>query len=102
MKLNGITYRAHVANTGWLPWVTNGATAGTVSQGIALQAIEIKLTGADAGLFSVRFDRVHVQNVGWQDWKQDGETVGTTGEDLRAEAITIIIVSKVDGTNGKL
>ena len=97
----GLTYRAHVANTGWLPWVTNGATAGTVSQGIALQAIEIKLTGADAGLFSVQY-RVHVQNVGWQDWKQDGETAGTTGEDLQAEAITIIIVSKVDGTNGKL
>ena len=97
----GLTYRAHVANTGWLPWVTNGATAGTVSQGIALQAIEIKLTGADAGLFSVQY-RVHVQDVGWQDWKQDGETAGTTGEDLQAEAITIIIVSKVDGTNGKL
>lgn len=97
----GVTYRAHVAGVGWQDWKVNGATAGTVSQGIALQAIEIKLTGADAGLFSVQY-RVHVQDTGWQDWKQDGETAGTTGQDLRAEAITIIIVSKVDGTNGKL
>ena len=97
----GITYRAHVAGTGWQEWKVNGATAGTVSQGVRMEAIEIKLTGADAGMFSVQY-RVHVQDVGWQDWKQDGETAGTTGEALQAEAICIIIVSKVDGTNGKL
>lgn len=97
----GVTYRAHLANTGWQEWKVDGATAGTVGLGVEMQAVEIKLTGADAGLFSIQY-RVHVENEGWQDWKQDGETAGTTGQSLRAESISIIIVSKVDGTNGKL
>lgn len=97
----GVTYRAHLADTGWQEWVVDGATAGTVGQSVEMQAVEIKLTGADAGLFSIQY-RVHVENDGWQDWKQDGETAGTTGQSLRAESISIIIVSKVDGTNGKL
>jgi len=97
----GVTYRAHLDGVGWQDWVSDGATAGTVGQGIEMQAVEIKLTGADAGKFSIRY-RVHVENVGWQDWKQDGETAGTTGQSLRAESIWIIIVSKIDGTNGTL
>ncbi len=97
----GVTYRTHLDNTGWQEWVVDGATAGTTGQGVEMQAVEIKLTGADAGQFSIQY-RVHVENDGWQDWKQDGETAGTTGQSLRAEAICIIIVSKVDGTNGKL
>ncbi|PKM87504.1 MAG: hypothetical protein CVU87_09485 [Firmicutes bacterium HGW-Firmicutes-12] len=97
----GVTYRAHLADTGWQEWVVDGATAGTVGLAVEMQAVEIKLTGADAGLFSIQY-RVHVENEGWQDWKQDGETAGTTGQSLRAESISIIIVSKVDGTNGKL
>jgi len=97
----GVTYRVHLGDSGWQEWKTDGQTAGTVSQGIRMEAVEIKLTGEDAGKFSVRY-RVHVQNEGWQDWKMDGETAGTTGQALQAEAICIIIVSKVDGTNGKL
>ncbi|MDO9492670.1 hypothetical protein [Acetobacterium sp.] len=97
----GVTYRAHLANIGWQEWKVDGATAGTVGQSVEMQAVELKLTGADAGKFSIQY-RVHVQDVGWQDWKQDGETAGTTGQALQAEAIEIIIVSKVDGTNGKL
>ncbi|MDO9549129.1 MAG: phage tail spike protein [Candidatus Marinimicrobia bacterium] len=97
----GVTYRAHLADIGWQEWKVDGATAGTTGQSVEMQAVEIKLTGADAGLFSIQY-RVHVENDGWQDWKQDGETAGTTGQSLRAESISIIIVSKVDGTNGKL
>jgi phage minor structural protein, N-terminal region len=97
----GVTYRAHLADAGWQEWKVDGATAGTVGQGVEMQAVEIKLTGADAGKFTIQY-RVHVENEGWQDWKQDGETAGTTGQSLRAESICIIIVSKVDGTNGKL
>jgi len=97
----GVTYRVHLGDIGWQEWKSDGATAGTVSQGIRMEAIEIKLTGEDAGKFSIQYC-VHVQNVGWQDWKKDGETAGTTGQALQAEAISIAIVSKVDGTNGKL
>lgn len=97
----GVSYRTHLGGIGWQEWQQGGALSGTVGQGVQIEAIEIKLNGPDAGNFSIQY-RVHVQDTGWQDWKQDGETAGTTGQALQAEAISIIIVSKVDGANGKL
>ncbi|VVB55995.1 Clostridial hydrophobic W [uncultured archaeon] len=85
----GITYRAHVAYDGWLPWVSNGAVAGTVGQGKSLQAIEIKLLGAPSNLH-VNY-RVYVHGQGWQGWVSDGGTAGTIGSGLAVDAIEIKI-----------
>ncbi len=85
----GITYRAHVAYDGWLPWVSNGAIAGTVGQGKSLQAIEIKLQGAPSNLH-VNY-RVYVHGQGWQGWASDGATAGTIGLGLVVDAIEIKI-----------
>ena len=30
-----LAYRVHVQNIGWMPWVKNGATAGTTGRGCA-------------------------------------------------------------------
>ncbi|WP_234124738.1 hypothetical protein [Clostridium hydrogenum] len=84
-----ITYSAHVANVGWQNPVSNGATAGTTGQGLAMQAIQINYPN-QAGL-KLQY-QAHVQNIGWQDPVSDGQTAGTTGQNLQMEAIKISIV----------
>ena len=87
----GITYRAHVAYDGWLPWVSDGAVAGTTGEGKSLQAIQIKLQNAPSTLHV--YYRVYVNGRGWQGWVSDETTAGTTGLGLPVEAIEIKIQS---------
>lgn len=38
-----VRYSAHVQDVGWQPWVTDGATAGTVNQAKRVEAVKILL-----------------------------------------------------------
>ncbi|MEZ5213990.1 MAG: hypothetical protein R2692_04095 [Microbacterium sp.] len=38
-----VKYRAHVQNIGWQAWRVDGQTAGTVGQGLRIEAVEIVL-----------------------------------------------------------
>lgn len=38
-----ITYRVHVQDVGWMPFVSDGAVAGTTGRSLRIEAIEIKL-----------------------------------------------------------
>lgn len=38
-----MVYRAHVADKGWLDWVSNGEMAGTTGEARRVEAIEVKL-----------------------------------------------------------
>jgi uncharacterized protein YjdB len=38
-----LAYRANVQNIGWMPWVKNGAVAGTTGRALRLEAIQIRL-----------------------------------------------------------
>ena len=58
-----ITYRAHVAYNGWLPWQKDGGVAGTVGESRRMEAIKIKLTGDCIG--DVIY-QTYVRNMGWQ------------------------------------
>ncbi len=94
---NGITYRAHVADYGWLPAVHDGQVAGTVGKSKRLEAIKI---APPEGLeLTVK---VHVQDKGWVTYsgirkcEGSGEgssaedpIIGTVGQSLRAEAIEV-------------
>lgn len=83
----GVTYRSHVQNIGWQPWVSNGQEAGTDGQSLRVESLNIKLLNAPAG---AKIDyQAHVQNLGWQDWVSDGEEIGTDGQSLRVEALKI-------------
>ena len=37
-----LAYRVHVQSIGWMPWVKNGATAGTTGRGLRIEAIQIR------------------------------------------------------------
>ena len=39
----GVSYRAHVAQNGWLPWVKEGGTAGTTGESRRMEAARISL-----------------------------------------------------------
>ena len=58
-----------------------------------LEAIQIKLTGADAQYFDIYY-QVHAQNYGWMNWAKNGESAGTAGHSYRLEGIHIAIVKK--------
>lgn len=91
-----VTYRAHVAGQGWLPWVFDGATAGTTGEARQMEAVEIKLVNAPPGV-QVCYS-AHVATVGWQAWVCDGATAGTTGRGLQMEALQIQLRNAPAGT----
>ncbi len=86
-----VSYRAHVANLGWMPWTTAGygGIAGTVGYGRQMEAAEIKLISAPSPDCKVRY-RAHVADLGWLPWVEDGKTAGTTGQARRMEAIQMV------------
>lgn len=92
----GIEYQTHIQNIGWESdadkgWSTSNGFSGTEGFGYRLEAIQIKLTGADADQFDIYY-RVHAQNVGWMGWAKNGESAGTAGFGYRLEGIYIEIV----------
>lgn len=92
----GISYQTHIQNIGWEAdtsrgWKSNDDMSGTEGLGYRLEAIQIKLTGADADKFNI-FYQVHAQNIGWMGWAKNGESAGTAGFGYRLEGIRIVIV----------
>lgn len=101
----GLSYRAHVADYGWLDAVRDGQTAGTVGKGIQLEALKI---APPEGLeLTVK---VHVEDKGWLTYEgvKKGESsgegssandpiMGTVGEGRRLEAIEIIPTKNTTG-----
>ena len=96
----GISYNAHVQDIGWQgktddvsTWKTEGENAGTVGMAKRLEALQIQLTGTDAGKYDVYY-RVHAEDYGWLNWAKNGEISGTAGYGKRLEALQIIVVEK--------
>ncbi len=97
----GIAYQTHIQDVGWEAdtesgWKSDGAMSGTQGEFKRLEAIQIKLTGADATDFDIYY-QVHAQNVGWMGWAKNGESAGTAGYSYRLEAIKIVVVPKDQG-----
>lgn len=97
----GISYQTHIQNIGWEAntdrgWKSNGLMSGTSGLSYRLEAIQIKLTGADASKFDVYY-QVHAENFGWLGWAKNGESAGTAGYGYRLEAIRIQIVPAGSG-----
>lgn len=80
-----VEIQAHVQDTGWQGWVTDGNTAGTEHKSKRLEAIRFKVV--DAYLTGDLEAQAHVQDIGWQGWKNSGSVAGTTGQGKRIEAI---------------
>ena len=89
-----IKYRVHVADYGWMPWVKNGETAGTMGEARRIEAIEIKVESSNA--IGVEYTG-HGQDYAWQKSKRDGQLAGTTGQWRRLEGIKINLKNAPSG-----
>ena len=83
-----IQYRAHVSTIGWQSRRNSSTYVGTVGQSLAMEAVQIQLTGDLAARVRVRY-QTHAWGIGWQPWVYDGATAGTTGQARRLETIRI-------------
>ncbi len=91
-----LSYRAHVADNGWLDFVEAGQTAGTTGESRRMEALQINLT--NAGNAKLTYS-AHVADKGWMNSVEDldnTETAGTVGQAKRMEAVKI----NVEGLEG--
>lgn len=87
----GIEYSAHVSNTGWLGYVSNGSVSQSGTNRV--QAIKVRLTGELSRFYDVYY-RAHVANYGWMGWTKNGNPAGTTGLNKNMEAFQVVLVAK--------
>jgi len=93
---DGISYRAHVENKGWMPAVQNGWAAGS-GQSLRIEGLQIWSPRAGVKVCY----KGYVQNQGWEANEVcDGDVTGTTGQSKRLEAIKIRLASMPPGTHG--
>ena len=90
-----LQYNCHIQNIGDQPpgggWLNEGAFCGTRGQGLRLEALRIRVAGANADRYEVLY-QCHVENIGTSSWKRNGEQCGTTGQALRLEAFRVIVL----------
>jgi hypothetical protein len=82
-----VTYCSHIANVGWLSWVSDGQTSGSPGSGNQMEAVKIQKVGFPS-TYHIDY-QAHVSYIGWQGWVSDGQIAGTTGEAKAIEAIQI-------------
>ena len=89
-----IKYNTYVQNKGWGNEVHDGATSGSVGQGLRMEALNMYL---DNPMYSGGIQyQAHIQNIGWgQGWRQNRQTVGTTGQSARLEAVKIQLTGEM-------
>lgn len=86
-----LDYGAHVQTYGYLDWVSNGETCGTVGKGKRIEGLEIHVGYPDVFVLG----EAHVQGYGWQynhELDDDISSFGTVGEGRRLEAIRLNLV----------
>lgn len=105
LTLEGMTgyalkYRVHIQNYGWLDWVYQGETAGSVGQSLRLEAIQVMVVKDKAEKTTYHpaiAAKVHVQDYGWLPCAQDGEMAGTEGQSKRMEGLYLQVVNAPPG-----
>ncbi|MBE6464502.1 MAG: hypothetical protein E7003_04190 [Eggerthellaceae bacterium] len=87
-----VTYEAHAQYYGWMGTVNDGETAGTVGEGLALEAIWIK--SASATVPGSVISQGYVEFSGWQDEVENG-TSGTTGQSRALQAFKLSLAGEI-------
>ena len=81
-----LAYSTHIANVGWISYVTDGSFSGTAGSGNQIEAVKIKTTGIPG--LGIEYSAA-VAYDGWQGFVADDAVAGTTGQSKRLEAIKI-------------
>jgi hypothetical protein len=85
---DGVSYRVHVQDAGWLPPVQNSAVIGTPGTSM-VQGIQIWSPRPNTPICYT----AHVANIGWQAEVCDGDQAGTVGQSLATQAIKIRVAN---------
>ena len=97
-----VFYRGHIQSYGWeKEWRTDGQVSGREGEGKRIEAIEMKLSDADAEKYDIYYC-MHVQSIGWLNWAKNSESAGSSNLSRRVEAIAVRILPKGTPAPGKL
>ena len=85
-KKEKLQYTSYVQKKGWLDYVNENQTSGTIGQALMVEAISINLLDIETpGLIEYQ---AYVENNGWEsDWKESGQISGTIGQAKKIKAI---------------
>ena len=84
-----VSYQAHVSNIGWQDSVADGATAGTTSRSLGVEALKVSLSSSVySGAIACQS---YVEHAGWQNAAGQGQVSGTTGQGLPIQAIRLTL-----------
>ena len=90
--LYSVSYQAHIQNSGWSKWSTDGEISGNPSVGSSLEAIRIKIGERIHSDIGISY-QVYIQHEGWQNpEKINGQLAGSPGKSLKIEAIKIDLI----------
>ena len=93
-NINGnIVYQAHVQNKGWMDPVKNGEIAGSIGEGLRLEALKIDLEGEIANNYNIWY-RCYIENYGWLGWAKNNEIIGSNNRGLKITGIHILLLPK--------
>ncbi len=92
-----LLYVTHAQSYGWLNYVSDGNTSGTIGKSKRLEAVRIRLVSTDNLMGGIEYSS-HVQSIGWQGYVSDGEISGTEGKSLRVEAIKIRLTGDISNS----
>ncbi|WP_080146734.1 N-acetylmuramoyl-L-alanine amidase [Marinilactibacillus piezotolerans] len=79
-----VNYRAHVQTKGWLSWVKNKATAGTVGESLRMEAFRLT---SDHNSVDIQY-RTRSENGNWTDWLNEGALGGTINQKRQLEGVS--------------
>lgn len=78
-----VNYRAHVQTEGWLPWVTNKETSGTLGKALRMEAFQINTSYPN---LEVRH-QTRSENGNWSSWQSNSQIGGTTNQKRQLEGV---------------
>ena len=83
---NEVNYSSHVQNIGWMNYVSDGQSSGTIGRGLRVESYKVKLKAVVSG--DIVYN-TYIARRGWSNDSKNDEMSGTTNLSRNIEAIKI-------------
>ncbi len=77
--LGNILYRTYSSTTGWSEWVMNGAETAHLTDGSAVEAIQVRIAGVVSNDYDIYYHSI-LSDGTVLDWAKNGQTSGSMAE----------------------
>lgn len=78
-ELGNLLYRTYSSTTGWSPWVMNGEETARITDGSAVEAVQLRMAGVITNEYDLYY-RATLSDGTQLDWATDSQTSGTMGK----------------------